>query len=211
MIDHTQLKPEASARDIIRLCEEAVEFGCASVCVNPSRVRLAASRLETTALPVCAVLGFPLGALHPGGKIEEARRTHHLGAREFDMVINLGAVMDGNLADAAAEIDGVRKAVEGNILKVIIESAVLTDDQIRSVCRVAVQAGADYVKTSTGLHPAGGATVHAVRRMRDAIGTAVGVKASGGIRSAQIALAMCDAGATRLGVSATGPILAEID
>jgi len=202
LIDHTLLKPEASESDIRRLCEEAAQFGFASVCVNPAWVKRAAEFLEGTGVPVCTVIGFPLGATLPDVKAYEARRAIFNGAREVDMVINIGALKSGD--DCAVE-DDIKAVVEaahenGILTKVIIETALLTDDEKVRACLASKNAGADFVKTSTGFSK-GGATVHDVSLMRRTVGSALGVKASGGVKGIEDARAMFEAGATRIGAS----------
>ena len=209
-VDHTLLKPEATAADVAALVAEGARLGVYSVCVSPSFLPL-----DLTGAPdlrVAVVCGFPSGKHHSTVKAAEAALSMRQGADEVDMVIDLGAAKAGNFAAVEADIAAVRAAVPApGVLKVIIESAALDDAQIVGVCRAAVSAGADFVKTSTGFHPAGGATVHAVELMRATVGPAVGVKASGGIRTAADAVALIDAGATRLGLSATGHVLAGLD
>jgi deoxyribose-phosphate aldolase len=202
LIDHTLLKPEASESDIRRLCEEAAQFGFASVCVNPAWVKRAAEFLKGTGVPVCTVIGFPLGATLPDVKAYEARRAIFNGAREVDMVINIGALKSGD--DCAVE-DDIKAVVEaahenGILTKVIIETALLTDDEKVRACLASKNAGADFVKTSTGFSK-GGATVHDVSLMRRTVGSALGVKASGGVKGIEDARAMFEAGATRIGAS----------
>lgn len=208
LIDHTLLKPEATDAQVEALCREANELGVAAVCVSPSMLPLAPSMLAP-GIRVACVAGFPSGAHHAAVKVAEAARAVADGADEVDMVINLAAAMSGQWPIVGAEIAEVRAVVPG-VLKVIIESALLDDDGIVAACSAAVDAGADFVKTSTGFHPAGGASEHAVRLMRATVGADVGVKASGGIRSAEAALAMIDAGANRLGTSASAAILAAL-
>jgi len=202
LIDHTLLKPEASEADIRKLCEEAAKFGFASVCVNPSWVKTAAQFLKGSGVPVCTVIGFPLGATLPDVKAYEARRAIFNGAREVDMVINIGALKSGD--DCAVEDDikaVVEAAHENHILcKVIIETALLTDEEKVRACLAAKNAGADFVKTSTGFAK-GGATAHDVALMRHTVGKALGVKASGGVKGIDDARAMFEAGATRIGAS----------
>ncbi|MGH7784146.1 MAG: deoxyribose-phosphate aldolase [Candidatus Binatia bacterium] len=202
LIDHTLLKPEASEADIRKLCKEAAEFGFASVCVNPSWVKSAAEFLKGSGVPVCTVIGFPLGATLPDVKAYEARRAIFNGAREVDMVINIGALKSGD--DCAVEDDikaVVDAAHENHILcKVIIETALLTDDEKVRACLASKNAGADFVKTSTGFAK-GGATAHDVALMRRTVGSALGVKASGGVKGIEDARAMFEAGATRIGAS----------
>ncbi len=202
LVDHTLLKPEATETDIKRLCEEAAQFRFASVCVNPTWVRAAACNLRGTNVPVCTVIGFPLGATLPDVKAYEARRAILDGAREVDMVINVGALKSGD--DCAVEYD-IRAVVEaaheyGVLCKVIIETALLTDDEKVRACLAAKRAGADFVKTSTGFAK-GGATVADVALMRRTIGAGMGVKASGGVKGIADARQMVEAGATRIGAS----------
>ena len=208
MIDHTILKPEATRADVARIVEEGARAGTYSVCVSPSMLPLDVPE----GLKVACVVGFPSGAVKPEVKAFEAALAVADGADEIDMVINIELLKDGRLAELQREIEAVRRAVPApRVLQVIIESAALTDDEIVAACRASAQAGADFVKTSTGFHPAGGASTHAVALMRATVGDALGVKASGGIRDAETALAMIDAGASRLGVSATNAILAGLE
>ncbi|MFO7779393.1 MAG: deoxyribose-phosphate aldolase [Nitriliruptoraceae bacterium] len=203
LIDHTLLKPEATAQQIEQLCEEAVEHGFASVCVSPTHVALVARRLDGHRSLTCSVIGFPSGAHLPPIKAAEAARAVADGAQELDMVIDLGALSDRGGAAVEQEVAAVRAEVaDAARIKVIIESAALSDQQIVMACESAVAAGADFVKTSTGFHPSGGASTHAVALMRRTVGAGIGVKASGGIRSYQDAVAMLEAGASRLGMSA---------
>jgi deoxyribose-phosphate aldolase len=202
LIDHTLLKPEASESDIRRLCDEAAQFGFASVCVNPAWVKKASEFLQGTAVPVCTVIGFPLGATIPDVKAYEARRAIFNGAREVDMVINIGALKSGD--DCAVE-DDIRAVVQaghenGVLVKVIIETALLTDAEKVRACLASKNAGADFVKTSTGFAK-GGATVEDVALMRRTVGATLGVKASGGVKGIEDARAMFEAGATRIGAS----------
>jgi deoxyribose-phosphate aldolase len=206
MIDHTLLKPEATAEEVIALCEEATDLGVAAVCVSPSHLPITEGL--GVGIDICAVIGFPSGAHQPAVKAHEAEVAIDAGATEVDMVINLGLVVAGHWDAVREDIAAVRASTPDSVLlKVIIESAVLTDDQIVAACHAAGSAGADYVKTSTGFHPAGGASVAAVRLMAATVGARLGVKASGGIRDAATALAMVEAGATRLGCSASRAIL----
>jgi deoxyribose-phosphate aldolase len=205
-IDHTLLRPEATAADVAGLCAEATELGVAAVCVSPSMLPITAPLGDGIA--VASVIGFPSGAHHRETKAAEAAAAAEDGATELDMVINLGRVKAADWAGVEADIAAVRAAAPApTVLKVIIESAVLGDDEIVAACRAAEAAGADYVKTSTGFHPAGGASEAAVRLMAETVGGRLGVKASGGIRDAATATAMLAAGATRLGCSATRAIL----
>lgn len=206
MIDHTLLKPEATVDQVIALCEEATDLGVAAVCVSPSMLPITEGL--GVGIDVCTVIGFPSGAHQPAVKAHEAEVAIDAGATEVDMVVNLGLVVAGEWAAVEDDIGAVRAASEGRaLLKVIIESAALTDDQIVATCQAAEVAGADYVKTSTGFHPTGGASVEAVRLMRHTVGDRLGVKASGGIRDAAAALAMVEAGASRIGCSASRAIL----
>jgi deoxyribose-phosphate aldolase len=202
LVDHTLLKPEASESDIERLCGEAAQFHFASVCVNPTWVRASACHLRGTDVVVCTVVGFPLGATLADVKAYETRRAIYDGAREVDMVINVGALKSGD--DCAVEYD-IRQVVEaahehGVLVKVIIEAALLTDEEKVRACLAAKRAGADFVKTSTGFAK-GGATVADVALMRRTVGQEMGVKAAGGVKGLDDARAMVEAGATRLGAS----------
>ena len=202
LIDHTLLKPEATEDDIKRLCEEAAQFRFASVCVNPTWVRASACHLRGSGVPVCTVIGFPLGATLPDVKAYEARRAIFDGAREVDMVINIGALKSGD--DCAVEHD-IRSVVEVAheyevTCKVIIETALLTDEEKVRASLAAKRAGADFVKTSTGFSK-GGATVADIALMRQAVGPDLGVKASGGVKGLEDARKMVEAGATRIGAS----------
>lgn len=206
MLDHTLLKPEATADDVVALCEEATDLGVAAVCVSPSMLPITAG--FGVGIDVCTVIGFPSGAHQPAVKAHETEVAVDAGATEVDMVVNLGLVKAGEWLAVQDDISAVRQASAGAaLLKVIIESAALTHAEIVAACQAAEAAGADYVKTSTGFHPTGGASVEAVRLMADTVGGRLGVKASGGIRDAASALAMVDAGATRIGCSASRAIL----
>lgn len=207
-IDHTCLRADARGVDIARLCEEAIRFGCATVCVNPRWVEHADGFLTGSAVGVCSVAGFPLGATTSRVKALEAERAVRDGAAEVDMVIDLGGLLDGRHASVRSDIQAVREATDGRVLKVILETALLDDERIRTACALAVDAGADFVKTSTGFGP-GGATVEAVRLMRACVGPDRGVKASGGIRDLATLQSMLDAGADRVGASSTVAILGE--
>lgn len=202
LIDHTLLKPEASESDIRKLCEEAAQYHFASVCVNPTWVKAAACILRGSNVPVCTVIGFPLGANVADVKAYEARRAIFDGAREVDMVINVGALKSND--DCAVEYD-IRSVAQvahehGAICKVIIETALLTDEEKVRACLASRNAGADFVKTSTGFSK-GGATVEDVALMRQVVGSQLGVKASGGVKGMEDARAMFQAGATRIGAS----------
>lgn len=206
-IDHTLLGVTATDADVVALCADANRFAVAAVCVSPSRLPLAPATLDST-IAVATVCGFPSGSHRPEMKAAEAAQSVDLGATEIDMVLDLGRVKAGTWEAVAEDIAAVRNAVTGgNKLKVIIESGALTDDEIVRCCEVAEVAGADYVKTSTGFHPSGGATIHAVELMAATVGGRLGVKASGGIRTWDAAVAMMAAGATRLGTSSTEVIL----
>lgn len=213
LIDHTLLKPEATAADVTGLVTEAAELGVYAVCVSPSMVPIA-TRAAAAGLRVATVAGFPSGKHLPLVKAQEAARAVDAGASEVDMVIDVGAALAGEFAAVRSDVAAVRAAVPASVLKVIVESAVLLtagDEQILAdVCRAAEDGGADFVKTSTGFHPAGGASVRAVTLMADSVGGRLGVKASGGIRSTADALALLDAGATRLGLSSSGAVLAGL-
>lgn len=210
MVDHTLLKPETTSGDIYTLTREAHELGVFAVCVPSSWVHLAAVSLANSPVKVATVIGFPSGAVLPDVKALEAQKSFISGADELDMVINLGALKSGEWSEVARDVRAVRSASVGIVLKVIIEAAALTDDEIRRVCRLVADEGADFVKTSTGFHSLGGASIDQVRIMRDSIPDGMGLKASGGIRTTQQALALVDAGATRLGMSATADILAGL-
>ena len=203
LIDHTLLKPQATEADIRRLCQEARRYGFATVCVNPYWVSAAALELAGSSVPVAAVAGFPLGANTTTIKVAETEAVIAAGAREVDMVLNIGELCAGNLEAARADIAAVVTAAHtrGTIVKVILETALLTDDQKIAACSISKQAGADFVKTSTGFSTHG-ATVHDVALMRRAVGPDMGVKASGGIRTLEELKAMRAAGATRIGTSA---------
>ncbi|MFW9156390.1 deoxyribose-phosphate aldolase [Corynebacterium striatum] len=207
MIDHTLLKPEATAQDVAALIEEAHSLGTYSVCISPSQLPVEVPE----GLHVATVVGFPSGAVKPEIKAAEAGLAVNNGAEEVDMVINIALVLEGRFDALEEEIRTVRSACQGKVLKVIIESAALSDDAIVAACRAAEAAGADFVKTSTGFHPAGGASVHAVKLMADTVGGRLGVKASGGIRTGADAQAMIDAGATRLGLSSSAVVLADLE
>jgi deoxyribose-phosphate aldolase len=209
-IDHTLLKPEATTADVAALIAEAVQLGVYSVCVSPSMLPLTIP--VDADLKVAVVCGFPSGKHASAIKAAEAALAVSQGTDEVDMVIDVGAAKAGRFDLVEADISAVRAEIPAPlVLKVIIESAALTDDEIVGVCRAAVAAGADFVKTSTGFHPAGGASVHAVRLMRQTVGDALGVKASGGVRSHTDALSMIEAGATRLGVSGTAAVLSGVE
>jgi deoxyribose-phosphate aldolase len=211
-IDHTLLAPDATADDIDLLCTEAEQYGFASVCINPTWVKRAAKNLRGTKVPVCTVIGFPLGATTTDIKATEARKALRDGAREIDMVINIGALKSGDhelvYNDIAKVVDAAHET--GAICKVILETALLTDEEKVITSALAKRAKADFVKTSTGFGP-GGATVYDVALMRETVGPDMGVKASGGVRTADDAEDMIAAGATRIGASAGVQIVGGSD
>lgn len=200
MIDHTLLKQDASIEAIKKLCNEALEYKFASVCVNPGFVPLAASLLKGSEVKVCTVIGFPLGATLPKAKALEAKLAIKAGATEVDMVLNDSMAKEHDYEYIAKEVKLVKKACGKILLKVILETCLLTDEEISECSKACVRGGADYVKTSTGFST-GGATTHAVSLMRQAVGPNIGVKASGGIHSREEAQSMVDAGASRIGAS----------
>lgn len=207
-IDHTLLKPDASQEEIAQLCYEARKYGFASVCVNPSYVKLCAQLLKGSDIDICTVIGFPLGATPTDGKVFETQQAIREGATEIDMVINVGAVKSRDYELVEQDIASVAKACHaGNaILKVIIEAALLTDEEKVIACQLSKVAGADFVKTSTGFGP-GGATAEDVALMRRVVGPNIGVKAAGGIKTADDARRMIAAGASRIGASASVKIV----
>lgn len=210
-IDHTILKPEASEKDVIKICNEALEYGFASVCINPCFVKLAYSMLKDSSVKVCTVIGFPLGANTSTVKAFEADEAIQNGAEEIDMVLNIGALKDGKLQYVQEEIEAVAKVCKGRaLLKVIIETCLLSDEEKIKACNAVKLAGANYVKTSTGFSSSG-ATEADVALMRKTVGEDFGVKASGGIRDLAAALVMIKAGATRIGASASVKIIKELD
>ena len=200
-VDHTLLKPEATDAQVAALAAEAAELGAYSVCVSASRLPVA------TELVVCTVVGFPSGAHESEVKAAEAALAVRRGATEVDMVIDLGRALAGDWDAVQADVEAVKAGCGDVLLKVIVESAALTPVQLVQACRRAEAGGAQYVKTSTGFHPSGGASVEAVRAMRETVGDRLGVKASGGIRDTAAALAMLEAGASRLGLSGTRAVL----
>lgn len=211
LIDHTLLKPEATESGIARLCEEARDWSFATVCVNPYWVPFCASHLAGSTVKVCTVVGFPLGANAPEIKRAELDLALRQGALELDMVQNVGALRSNQIAAVDREIQDLAEAAHraGARLKVILETSLLTEDQIVWACRIAVRAGADFVKTSTGFSSAG-ATAANVRLMRETVGNSIGVKASGGIRDLTSVREMVDAGANRIGTSSGVSILREL-
>mgnify|MGYP000890139232 FL=1 len=202
-IDHTLLKPESTPEQVADLIAEAAELGTYSVCVSPSLLPVSAPE----SVKVATVCGFPSGAVQPEIKAAEAALSARQGADEVDMVINVANAVRDDFDAVEADIRAVRDAIPDTLLKVILETAALSDEQITQCCLAAERAGADYVKTSTGFHPAGGASVHAITLMHEAVGGRLGIKASGGIRDTDTALAMLDAGATRLGCSSSAAVL----
>ena len=200
LIDHTLLKQDATPEQIVKLCEEAKEFDFMSVCVNPAYVPLAAECLAGTGVKVCTVIGFPLGMNLTRTKVEEAELCIAQGADEIDMVINVGMLKAGHDDYVREEIKLLKEVAGKLTLKVIIETCLLTDEEKVRACQLAKEAGADFVKTSTGFST-GGATVHDVKLMRDTVGPEMGVKASGGVRTHEDLLAMVEAGANRIGTS----------
>ena len=209
MIDHTLLAPEATMADVERLCVEAIDLQVGAICISPSLLPLTTGLLPSS-IKTAAVVGFPSGAHNPSVKSREAQQACEHGANEIDMVVNLALVSSANWSAITDEVSVVRAAIpSGVILKAIIESALWSDEQIVGVCSAAVRGGADFVKTSTGFHKSGGASLSAVRLMRKTVGETIGVKASGGIRTYADAIAMIEAGASRIGASASRAILAE--
>ncbi len=203
MIDHTLLKPEATEKAVIELCREAKEYNFASVCVNPGYVELCSKELKGSGVKVCTVIGFPLGATTKEAKAFETKDAILKGAEEVDMVINIGMLKNKAYDYVKADIEAVVKESKGKALsKVIIETCLLTDAEKVKACELAKEAGADYVKTSTGFST-GGATYEDIKLMRETVGPDMGVKASGGVRSYDDAIKMIEAGATRIGASAS--------
>jgi len=207
-IDHTLLTPEATAADIVALCTEANELGVGAVCVSPTWVALAHA---STGIAIASVVGFPSGNHLPSIKAAEAAQAVSDGASEIDMVANLGWISNGDWSNLENEVASVRRAIGENVLlKVILETGLWSSEQITQACTKSVAGGADFVKTSTGFHKVGGASLEAVRTMREAVGASIGVKASGGIRTTADALAMVEAGASRIGASASRAILSGL-
>ena len=206
MIDHTLLKPEATAADVISLCEQAAELGTYSVCVSPTFVVTAVANVSN-GIKVATVCGFPSGKHESSVKAAEAKLSAQQGADEIDMVIDLGRAIMGDWDYIQSDVAAVRAATMGKVLKVILETAALTDEQIAEACRRCEAAGADFVKTATGFHPSGGADVRAIKVMHETVGGRLGIKASGGIKTAEFAQELIAAGATRLGLSGSRAIL----
>lgn len=211
MIDHTMLKPDATHAELHALCDEAKKYGVASVCVNSLNVWFVHKELKGTGIRTCSVVAFPLGAMASAAKAFEASCAIEDGAEEIDMVMDIASAKAGNWRKVKEDIEEVLDACEesGNaLLKVILECCLLTDEEKREACRIAKEAGADFVKTSTGFAK-GGATVEDVRLLREAVGPEMGVKAAGGIRDFETACAMVEAGANRIGTSSAAKILGE--
>ena len=200
LIDHTLLKQDATPEQIVKLCEEAKQYDFMSVCVNPAYVPLAASCLKGSDVKVCTVIGFPLGMNLTRTKVDEAKLCIAQGAQEIDMVINVGMLKAGHDDYVREEIRLLKEVAGKLVLKVIIETCLLTDEEKVRACRLAKEAGADFVKTSTGFST-GGATAHDVKLMRETVGPEMGVKASGGVRTHEDLIAMVEAGANRIGTS----------
>lgn len=206
-IDHTALKPDTTMDQIVTLCEEAKKHGFYSVCVNPTWVKKSAELLTDSDVAVCTVIGFPLGASTTSVKVFETENAIRNGATEVDMVINIGELKAGNVEAVKLDIQAVvNEAKERVLVKVIIETCLLTNNEIEQACKIAVEAGTDYVKTSTGFSTSG-ATVEDIKLMRKTVGPDIGVKASGGVRDQQTAMSMIEAGATRIGASASVAIV----
>ena len=210
MLDHSVLKPEATARDLLEGAQIVRDWRIGFYCVQPGRVRMAAQALAGSGATLISVVGFPHGCELPATKAEAAALAVADGAGEIDMVMNFGLLRSGDPGAVADDIEAVVRAVPGIPVKVILETGALSNDEKRLACRMVLESGAAFVKTSTGFHPTGGATLEDVRLMRAAVGPDFGVKASGGIRSLADALAMLDAGANRLGTSASAAILGAL-
>ena len=210
MIDHSLLRPNSTGEELKRLCAESIQYGFKAVCVNPPHVADASRFLKGHDVLVCSVIGFPFGTHPPGVKAAEVQEVVKMGAREFDMVLQIGALKDRRDAEVLEDIRAVVKAAAGLPVKVIMEACYLTDEEKIRACKLAVEAGAAFVKTSTGF-AAGGATVEDVRLLRKTVGANVGVKAAGGIRTLADALKMIEAGANRLGTSGSVAIIKQID
>lgn len=208
LIDHTLLKADATNRQIMQLCNQAKKYRFKTVCINPTHIELAVQNLKGSKVGICTVVGFPLGASTSDTKLYEAEIAENLGATEIDMVVNVGAVKDGNLNLVKNDILNVRRGLSGaSLLKVILECSLLTDEEIKTTARIAVDSGADFVKTSTGFN--GGATTEQVTLLFDTVGRKAGIKAAGGIRDLKTALAMVEAGASRIGTSSGVPIIED--
>ena len=207
-IDHTLLKADATTAEIEKLCAEAKAYGFYSVCVNSSYVPLATAALESSGVKVCSVVGFPLGAMSTAAKAHEAKVAIAEGAEEIDMVIHIGWLKSGELEKVEQDIQALREATKGSVLKVIFETALIRKEEIVILCEICTRVGVDFVKTSTGFST-GGATLEDVALMKASVGESVQIKASGGIRDYEAAIAMIEAGASRLGVSAGIAIVTE--
>ena len=209
LIDHTALKPDTTKEQISKLCNEAIEYGFASVCVNPCYVKLSSELLKGSSIKVCTVIGFPLGAATTATKVAEASEAIENGAKEVDMVINIGALKSGDVDFVKKEIEAIVQTAKGKALvKVILETCLLTEEEKIITCKICKEAGADFVKTSTGFSTAG-ATIDDVKLMRSIVKPSLGVKASGGIRDYKTANAMVEAGASRIGASASVDIASQ--
>lgn len=213
MIDHTLLKPEAKEDDIKKLCDEAIEYNFHSVCINPSYVGMARQYLNNSRVKVCTVIGFPLGATTTNTKVEEAKEAISTGAEEIDMVLNIGRLKSKNyeyvLNDIKKVVEESKSIKRDTVVKVILETCLLNDEEKKKACDIAVKAGAGFVKTSTGFS-IGGATAEDIKLMRNAVGPDKGVKASGGIRDLQTAIEMIEAGANRIGASSGVKLINEL-
>jgi deoxyribose-phosphate aldolase len=210
LIDHTILRPDATQEDVVSHCVEAINYGFASVCVNPCMVDLVSQTLKNTSVKTCSVIGFPLGATSSFVKAVEASIVVMHGAEEIDIVMNIGLLKSGRHSECETDIQIVRNNIGNNVLlKVIIETCLLTDNEKKVACNLAIAAGADFVKTSTGFSKAG-ATISDVHLIRQVVGPSIGVKASGGIRTREQALAMINAGANRIGASSGVALLSNI-
>ena len=207
--DHTILKPEAKREDVLRVIEEAKEWGFSSVCVNPAWVRLCAKELSGTGIKVCTVVGFPLGATSTYAKVSEALAAVADGAEEIDMVLNIGYLKSGLLEEAMEDVKAVKEAIGNRVLKVIIECCLLSDEEKRTATELVIKAGADFVKTSTGFSISG-ATVEDVKLLKETAKGKIKVKAAGGIKTLEKALSMIEAGADRIGASSSHKIMKEL-
>jgi deoxyribose-phosphate aldolase len=208
MIDHTNLKPDATSKDIEKLCSEAKKYGFVSACVNPANVQFAAELLKEEDINVCSVVGFPLGANTSKIKFFETKDAVESGASEIDMVMNIGTFKSGFYDNVKEDINGVVIAANGSIVKVILETALLTDDEIVKACEIVKESGADFVKTSTGIGYTG-AKVEDIKLIKKSLGSSLNIKASGGIKNLKTALDMVNAGATRIGTSSGVEIIEE--
>lgn len=208
IIDHTLLKPESSAREIVKLCQEAKEYGFFSVCINPCHIELAKKELENSNVKICTVIGFPLGAMTTESKIFETKDAISKGADEIDMVINVGMLKDNNDEFVLNDIKSVVEASEGKTVKVILETCLLTKEEKIRACELSKKAGASFVKTSTGFNK-GGATKEDISLMRKTVGEEMGVKASGAVRDYETAILMKESGASRIGASASIAIVTK--